>query len=1510
MTTAPPQIEDVLALSPLQEGLFALSRLAEDSIDLYSMQFVVDIDGPVDVELLRRSAQAMLDRHPNLRAAFWDRDVPKPVQIVPVRAELPWSERVAMPTEFESIARSELRRPFDLNRGPALRVVLLTVPGETRRRMIFTAHHILVDGWSLAVFFTEMLAVYRAGGSADGLPTPRPYRDYIVWLAEQDRAGAVAKWNEYLRGVSGPLMVADGTIAAPADVPSKTELLLPAADTARLRHWAGRNGFTLNTAVLFAWSVVLGRLTDRRDVIFGTIVSGRPEQLPGVETMVGLFINAVPVVHWVSGTASVVEQCARLQRESSAMRDIGYLSLSEIQREHGRGTLFDSLFVFENAPIEEAIRTVTESDGARFCPVEMESLTHYPLTVVSHLKDEALVVLVETIREALPHLPAAQIGERLLAVLCQLPGIGDDTPDAIDTLTAAERAEFGTLATGPQAVTESSAVWEAFERQVRATPDAVALTAGGVERHTYSELHTAASCLAGELAARGVGPQAVVALVLPRSTRSIVAILAVLAAGGAYLPIDITLPEARIESMLRPTNPVLTCTEAAYSELVGAEWRTLVLDDAAMVERISRSRAAAPAVRRDPEHCAYVIFTSGSTGEPKGVIGTNAALLGYFADHRERVYGPASTRLGRPLRIAHAWSLSFDASWQPMVGLLDGHAIHLFDAEEMRDADRLVKGMAANQIDMIDTTPSMFVQLHAAGLLDRDLEVLALGGEAIDTALWERLRALSPTAVYNCYGPTEMTVEAVVAPVKDYPTPAIGTANAGTFAYVLDSALRMVPNGVVGELYLSGAQLALGYVGRPALTASRFVADPLRPGHRMYRTGDLVRRLPRGGYAYLGRSDTQVKIRGYRVEIGEIEGALRGQPGVHDAAVSVVRREGGATLVGFVVWRENTDDDPVWLRPALTERLPLYMVPARIMALPQLPVNANGKLDSHALDRLAENALSRVTVGGTASTDTERTLCEVFQEQFGGVAPHIDDDFFSFGLDSIVAISLVHKARRRGITLRPRMVFSAPTIRQLAAAIDEAGSDTAVESADYGEVLPLPMVSWLYEYGNYRRFTHTVLLLLPPDIDQSSIELMLQLMLDGHDILRSILADTLEGPRLVTREAGLVRAADLLSRVELADSTDAELSLAITASAREVTDEIDPHLGAMVRAVWFCGAGQGPEQRDVLLITAHHLAVDVVSWHIMLGDIAEAWRSVKSGAAPKTLPEFTSYRRWSQLMWERATTAEVQAQRDYWIAQVRDSDPALGARHSDPTRDTWSTLRVTTVATPVAVTERVLATLTRDEGMREFLLTATTIAIASWRKDRAQDPASGALIACEGHGRADAVLDTDTTNTVGWFTTAFPVRLGVGAAAVDIERAENDPGTARTLLGSVAAHLGTIPNDGLDYGLLRYVDRVPELQRAAEPQIQFGYLGRLDLSGVTDQPWSLLTAPHIDALPIDPEPDLPLRFALNLSVLVGTTPEGTQLIANWRWSDALFARSDIDRLTHLWRRAITVLAGG
>ncbi|WP_063054576.1 non-ribosomal peptide synthetase [Nocardia salmonicida] len=1521
-----PQIEDVLALSPLQEGLFSLSRLTGTEIDLYTMQFVVDIDGPLDTDLLHRSAQAMLDRHPNLRAAFWDTDVPKPVQIIPSRAELPWAERAALSTEFDSIAESERRVPFVLSRGPALRVLLLDVTDAPapRKRMILTAHHILMDGWAVAVFFTELLAVYQAGGALDGLPAPRPYRDYIGWLGAQDHDAAARRWAEYLQQVSAPLVLADGTGERGSAVPQTTRLRLSATETEQLQQWARGNGMTLNTAVQFAWTLLLGRITDRRDVVYGTTISGRPEKLAGVEGMVGLFINTVPVVHRLDPVEPVVAQCARLQRDSATMRDIGYLSLSTLQRAAGHGALFDTLFVFENAPIDDAIQTVTAPDGAQFRPIEMESLAHYPLTVVSHLSDGELLVLVEAIPALLGHLDPADLGARMLTVLRTLSTLdATATTEAIDLLTEAEHAELRSAATDITAAPMATP-WELFERQAASAPDAIALTTTDGEVFTYRALHDEACRMASEFVTHGVGPETVVALMLPRGPRSIIAILATFAAGAAYVPVDITLPVSRIASILRQSNPTLALVLGENRALLdgtnlytvsvnddagidfGQSVEVLALDAPSVVDRIAARPAQAPAVHRELDHSAYIIFTSGSTGEPKGVVGTNAALAGYFADHLERFYRPATARLGRPLRIAHAWSLGFDASWQPMVGFFAGQALHLFDAEEMRDAHRIVAGMAEFDIDMIDTTPSMLAQLAAAGLLERELSVLALGGEAIDTALWARLRALPGTAVYNCYGPTETTVEAVVAPVATSEIPTIGTANGGMVGYVLDSRLRPVPQGIVGELYLSGVQLARGYLGKPAITSDRFVADPTRPGERMYRTGDLVRRLPGGRFGYLGRADAQVKVRGYRIEVGEIETALRRSADIDTAAVTVVRRAGGASLVGFVVGKAGRAVIVSRVRADLAQRLPAYMIPARIVVMDQLPVNVNGKLDSHALNELAEQSLSVADSNAAAETATEIALSELFAELFDGRAPGIDADFYELGVDSIVAISLVNKARRRGLALNPRMVLACPTIRELAAAVDDAPAAAAQSGADaYGVVPPLPVVSWMYEYGNYRRFTQTALLRLPAGIDRAALESTLQALLDAHDTLRAVLTDTTDGPRMVTRAPGVVNAADLVIEAPSGLSGD-ELGSAITEFARIANDAIDPRTGDMVRAVWFRGAGS--DVADILLLAVHHLAVDVVSWHIMLHALAAAWQQIQAGVTPKMLPEFTSYRQWSEAMWQRASEPEVLAQRDYWTTQVREPDAALGSRHPAPATDTWSSLRVSTVATPVAVTERLLNRVGKDEGVREFLLTALTMTMASLHADNGNDPAAGALIAMEGHGRADTTLGTDTANTLGWFTSVFPVRLGVGDNAVDVARAQADPAATRTLLDSVSAHLREIPNQGLDYGLLRYVNRSAELRTAAEPQVEFNYLGRIDLSGNETDPWSLLVGEHDTALPLDPEPDLPLRYAVDVIAGIGATPEGSALTTNFRWSASLFTDTGAARLAELWAQAITTLA--
>lgn len=1497
--TQPPDIEDVLALSPLQEGLFSLAQLADGEADVYAMQFVTEIIGPVDVPLLHRSIEILLERHPNLRVSFWDRDIPKPVQIVPTRVELPWFERDTDPEEFDALCAAERQNRFDLARGPALRVVLVTLPSG-RRRMIITAHHILMDGWSIAVFYRELVAVYTAGGHADSLPAPRPYRDYIGWLAAQDTESATRTWADYLNTSSGPLVLADGDISG--GLPQRNRVRLNASDTTELMRWARTNGLTLNTAIQFAWAVVLSRLTGRRDVVFGTIVAGRPDAFEGVDSMIGLFINTIPVTVRLDPSQTVTEQCVRLQRESAVMRDVGFLSLSTIHRAVGAAALFDTLLVFENAPVGSATETVTTADGVRFVPVTMESLTHYPLTVVCYLLDGTLEIIIEALPAALPHLPPADIGERLLSVVRQLVDHADASPNGLDVLLPDECARLA----APARVLghpPNPTVPQLFTEQAAATPDASALTSG-VEKYTYRELHAATTHLAGVLRARGVGAESIVALALPRSVQSVIAILAVLEAGGAYVPVDITAPAHRIESILRQSDPALILTTreswAALDALTSPTPVTYLDDVTPLDDADDGADGLLTAVRRDQS--AYVIFTSGSTGEPKGVIGTHAALVSYFRDHRARVYRPAVTRIGRKLRIAHAWSMSFDASWQPLVGLLDGHCVHLFDSEEMRDAQRLVDGIVAHGIDMIDTSPSMFAQLSAAGLGRAGLSVLALGGEAIDTGLWRELQTLPETDVFNCYGPTETTVEAVVASVtSEKPTPTIGSATAGMVAHVLDPMLLPAPDGVVGELYLSGAQVTRGYVGKSALTASRFVADPMVAGQRMYRTGDLVRRTAHGDLAYLGRADDQVKIRGHRIEIGEIETTLRGLPGVDAAAVVVVRRESGPALVGFVTGTTAT----AGVRHQLADHLPAYMLPARIVSLVALPLTPNGKLDTRVLSEHAHESLA--AVGDSApETDTERVLCAVFAEVLGGVTPGIDDDFFALGVDSIVAISIVNTTRRHGLALSPRMVLTNSTVRGLAAALEAAPeSAVAVQDVGHGDVAELPIVSWMFEQGNFRRLAQSGLIAVPSDLDRASLEAALQAVLDAHDMLRAQLFETPDGYRLATREPGAVRAEAILSTVEVSG----ELGDAVTTQAWSTLDDIDPFAGRNLRVVRFvCGN----RDDDIVLLTVHHLAIDIVSWQILFADLGEAAHQLRSGVTPRVSGEFTGYRRWAELLHQRAATAEVGAQRDYWASQLAAPDPALGRRPPNPATDRWSALRLTAVRTPVSMTSRILSLTSRDEGIREFLLAALTITLATWRADRGQSATAGALLALYGHGREDGIADgVDTSRTVGWFTTLFPVRFGVGLD-VEVLRAESDPAAALAVLESISADIAAVPNNGMDFGLLCDIERVPEL-RVRDPQVEFNYLGRLDLT-VSDGSdagayWKQLGDLELTArLPLVPEPDFPLRFALGVGAAIGPTEDGIQLVTYWRWSDALFTETEARQLADIWQRAVAALA--
>ncbi len=1450
-----PDIDDVMALSPLQEGLYSLTALKEftegqHADDPYVIGMAADLFGSLDVALLRDCAAKMLVRHPNLRASFFSRGIARPVQIVPSRVDLPWRDVTAGEADIEAIELDERSRPFDLERLPALRFLLIELP-SARWRLVITAHHIVIDGWSLPVFVAEMMILYRAGGDLDALPVaPRPYRDYIGWLAGRDQEASQRVWREHLAGLSGPTLIAaafGGEDAARTStrLPQRTELQLDTGATERLVTGARARGVTLNTLLQTAWALIVSRLTDRDDVVFGVTVSGRPAELAGVETMVGLFINTVPLRVRLDPAGAVGELCHAVQRDSAILRDHSYLGHAQLRAMGGVGEMYDTLLVYENFPTGDmAGGDQLAGTGVTFRPAAVESLTHFPIVLAAHMADAGLVLMVEVIDGAIGTTTAATLGERLLATADRLLEHWDRPLRDVSVLLGNEAAPPGTGSAKPAA---AQAIHLRFAAVAARSPESPAVTwADGVL--SYRALDEAANRLAGALVARGVGAETPVAIKLSRGPGYVTAILAVLKAGATCVPLEPGMPVERVNSITRQSGAAI------------------VIDDNFTADGPSDFTP----VDVDPAHAAYVVFTSGTTGEPKGVIGTHAAVGAYADDHLDHVLRPAAGRLGRPLRIAHAWSFAFDAAWQPLVGLLDGHVVHVVDEHVQTDAEALVTAIAEHGVDMIDTTPSMFSQLRSAGLLTRvPLAVLALGGEALGGSSWSFIRsqcARTGMTAFNCYGPTETTVEAVVAAIDHHDEPSIGHPTGHTRGYVLDSALRPVPYGVAGELYLGGAQLARGYLGRAPETVQRFIADPFVAGMRMYRTGDLVRRQSDGSLQYVGRADAQVKIRGHRVEPAEIAVVLESHPGVRHASVLVREQHGAPRLIAYVA---GASPSVVELRRMLVGRLPRYMVPQRIVIVDDIPLTANGKLDEGALAALDSAALTE-SGGFEPATETESALVEVLTEVLRVDRVDPNADFLELGLDSIVALSVVQAARRRGMALRARLILECASVRELAAGIDAEAAEVTQPRAHTGTGSgPIPLLAnahWLYEYGEPRRLAQSEAIRLPQNVTGAQLRAALATIVAGHEVLRSRLDRT-------TMTLHVDQPGEILTEIAVSGG---DLQSAVATQTAQAIDSIDPERGKLIAAVWL----RPPTGQSVLLLTAHVLALDPVSWQVVLGELDATLYALMADNTPAPVREQTSYRHWVQEMTVRAESLDSEP---YWMMQLVGDDPELGQRRLAPDRDRAAGLLVQTAMLDVDATARLL-----KSGLPVFdvLIAAASRMITRWRQRRGQ-PTPSPLLALETHGRADALFGdaVDTGDTVGLLSAIYPLRIDT-----------DDPRRVRDLLTS-------IPGDGVDYGLLRYLrdDTAGRLAAFDGPQLLLNYLGRAEVGG-TNGLWldrGLLTG--VSRLP---EPDLAVRYELSLVATVLGSGDHQVLVTQWRALPDILSESDISALQQLWTQAI------
>ncbi|MEV6281566.1 amino acid adenylation domain-containing protein [Kribbella sp. NPDC051770] len=1053
----------ILPLAPLQRGLFyhLLRSRESDDHNTYVSQITRRLKGDLDPERMTNAIAQAMQRYPNVRAAFVP---PGDVQVVPAGVEVPvrvvrLDEWAGLGVEVEQYLTAERGEPFDFEVPPLIRFTLLEHDHATWT-LVMSFEHILLDGWSINALLAEILSIYADAGYVDRVPAAS-FRSYLDWVDEQDPDSAYRAWDDYLADLSGPTLLRPDFVDR-GDRQGETgelHLDLSPSEAATVFGAARDAKVTVGTLLQTAWGIALSRLTGSNDVVFGNTVSGRPPALPDADRIIGLMFNTVPMRVQVPPFATNRQVVARVQSEQLRVIDHPQASLTQIQTNAGAPVLFDTLFVVQNVPVGK--RAGQDTGGLEVVGAKVDDSTHYPVTFAvdpEELDGSATVHVRLSYRQDIFDATAAeQLLKRYVQVLVSLTRRLDEPVGTLSALLPDETTPHTGVAADLVREVEAVTVAELLDRQVLVSAAETALVAGD-RSFTFTEFSAEVNRYARLLLAEGVRPEHRVALVLPRDERTVIAMFAVFAIGAAYVPVDCELPDERIGYMLEIAEPTVTLvTNRDADRLTGAIGTVVNLDSGTTADHLAQlDTAPITTAERGGEvsldNLAYIIFTSGTTGRPKGVAVGYRGLTNMYVNHVEKIFDRVvDHQRGRRMKIAHTTSFSFDASWEQLFWLLNGHEVHVIDEEMRRDHQRLLAHYDEVRIDGFDVTPSYGQLLVEEGLLERDrpagrsvsddapgVVFVSLGGEAVPDRLWQQLRDAPGVESYNLYGPTEYTINALGADLADSTTSSVGTPIFNTRAYILDENLQPALPGVAGELYLAGEGTARGYWGQAAMTAERFVACPWEPAERMYRTGDLARWNDAGMIDFLGRADEQIKIRGYRIEPDEIRDVVQGFPGITRAEVVAFEHATGKQLAAYY---STTSDDDVSesLRSYLAKYLPDYMVPAALVAVTSFPLTPTGKLDRRALPP-ADVAASGLGTGRALESDTELAVAAIFRDVLGldeelvlGAA----NDFFRLGGHSLAAMRLASQLNRKfPAEIAMRDVITASTIGELSAAVD------------------------------------------------------------------------------------------------------------------------------------------------------------------------------------------------------------------------------------------------------------------------------------------------------------------------------------------------------------------------------------------------------------------------------------------------------------------------------------------
>ncbi|MEM9821238.1 MAG: amino acid adenylation domain-containing protein, partial [Bacteroidota bacterium] len=1484
MTITASERPERIPLSYAQERLWFIDQL-EGSVH-YHMPAVLRFKGELNASALKIAISSIVNRHEVIRTVFEEVEGKAYQKIMPINQ---WKLNFTPLNEFagdrDAFIAAEIERPFDLSQDHMLRANLLQV-AEEEFILVFVMHHIASDGWSMSILVDELMAGYKAAvrNVAASLPELSiQYADYALWQREVLSSEAMSEklkyWQTTLADTEPLNLPTDYTRPAIQSSNGQTLAMNFDAELAEgLKAIAKEEGVTLFMLLLSAIKVLMYKYSGQTDICIGTPIANRPEQQ--TEALIGYFLNTLALRTDLSGNpafTNLLNQVKNISLEAYNNQEVPFeriVDLVESGRDQSRSPIFQVMFVLQNTPEMAALQLSDVEVSA----VEFEDTTAlfdltFNLAETETGLDLNLVYCTDlfaasTIQNMMAHF------EVLLRGIC---ANRQAEIDQLSILSSAEEAQLQSFLNAPVDYPRNKTIVNLFEDQAALRPEHVALSFEGASM-TYRELNERANRFAAYLMQQGVEVEDLVSICLQPSFEMIVSILGIIKAGGAYVPIDPDYPQDRINYIIDDAQARFIVSELVHADLFieHANAQTIFIDE--QKEAIAQCPGHNPEVALTAENLIYVIYTSGSTGKPKGVLLEHRNLVRLFVND-QALYDFGERDVWT---MFHSFCFDFSV-WEMYGALLFGGQLIVVPKEVRKDTNAYAALLHNNGVTVLNQTPGAFNLLQESYLATFDktnIRYVIFGGEALNpTQLQNWNKAFPNCHLINMYGITETTVhvtyKALSAADLQLSNSNIGRAIPTLDTYVLDPAGNLCPLGVSGELYVAGDGLARGYLNRPELTTERFIEQA--NGQRWYRTGDLAKWSSEGELEYLGRIDHQVKIRGFRIELGEIEAVLLQSTAVNQGVVLArVDTNGNKRLVAYVV-PEGTFDRASILNDLGTQ-LPDYMVPAIIVELDSMPLTVNGKIN--------KKALPEPDVAGTLTTDFiaprsefETSMANIWSDLLNVEKVGVHDNFFELGGDSIITIQVISRAKRAGIQLKPRDLFQYQTIAELNQLVEQNNWTVQAEQGQLtGEAALLPIQKWFFDNETaLHHYNQAELLELDKNIDASTLATVSNALLAQHDALRFNYQNTTNW----TQYYGSTK--EVFETIDLSKVTKAKWEETVSKLCREYQQSLNIEKGELMKVVLIKTPKR--EERNRLFIVIHHLAVDGVSWRILIEQMELALAAVQNGDPIDFGSKSSSYREWADALTTYAQTPTVLNQLPYWEEVAENYQPLP----IDLEEANTLAKDVQTVAINLSeeLTQALLQQVNQayHTEINDILLAALAKTLNGWAGRK------NLVIGLEGHGREDLFKALDLSSTVGWFTNLYPVALET-TSSMD----------ASSLIKNVKEQLRTVPGKGMGYGLLKYLNQ-DEAVRARLSNTQwdvvFNYLGQID--NLVNENSSFQAAQEDAGNPLADEYAFDARMDISGLIANG------RLNLNWVFSNQQYEVETINQLAVAYLQNLTEL---